>query len=237
MLAGAGAAVMCADVAADRAEETAKAIVDSGGRASAQATDVSRKDDVDALVAAAVEQFGRLDVMCNNAGIIVTAPVVELTEDDVDRVLAVNLKGVFFGCQAAARVMIAQRSGSIINIASAAIDTPAPRLAAYGMAKAGVAQLTRVLATEVAREGVRVNAIAPGFVVTGMTGRHFTNADGTVDEELKEATLGPMRKMTPLGIVGEPDDIAWAALYLAADASRFMTGQIIRPNGGAAMPW
>ena len=237
VLAEAGAAVVCADVVAGAADETAKAIGDDGGRASARLVDVSRKADVEALVASAVDEFGRLDVMCNNAGIIVNAPVVELSEDDLDRVLAVNLKGVFFGCQAAARVMVEQGSGSIINMASGAIDSPAPTLAAYGMAKAGVTQLTRVLAVEVARRGVRVNASAPGYVVTGMTGRHYTNPDGSIDEERKEETLAPFRKMTPLGRVGEPDDIAWAVLYLASDAARFVTGQILRPNGGVAMPW
>jgi 3-oxoacyl-[acyl-carrier protein] reductase len=237
VLAGAGAAVVCADIVSGPVEETAKAIVDAGGRASAQVTDVSRKDEVDALVVAAADQFGRLDVMCNIAGIILNAQVVDLSEEDLDRVLAVNLKGVFFGCQAAARVMVGQGSGSIVNMASTAIDTPTPTLAAYGMAKAAVTQLTRVLAVEVARKGVRVNAIAPGYVVTGMTGRHYINPDGSVDEARKEETLAPFRKMTPLGIVGEPEDIAWAVLYLASDASRFVTGQILRPNGGASMPW
>jgi 3-oxoacyl-[acyl-carrier protein] reductase len=237
VLAGAGAAVMCADVAAGAVEETAKGIVDGGGRASARVADVTRKDDVDALVADAVDQFGRLDVMCNNAGIMHNAAVVDITEEDLDRVFAVNLKGVLFGCQAAVPVMVEQGSGSIVNLASAAIDVPSATIGVYSMAKAAVAQLTRVLATEVAPHGVRVNAVAPGFVVTGITSRHFTNADGSVDEERKEGMLGRVRKITPLGIVGEPEDIAWAIHYLASDASRFMTGQIVRPNGGAAMPW
>jgi 3-oxoacyl-[acyl-carrier protein] reductase len=84
---------------------------------------------------------------------------------------------------------------------------------------------------------VRVNAIAPGFVLTGMTGRHFMNPDGTVDEAKREAALEPMRKRTPLGMVGQPEDIAYAVLYLCSDAARYVTGQILRPNGGVAMPW
>ena len=102
--------------------------------------------------------------------------------------------------------------------------------------KAGVAQLTKTLAVEVGPSGVRVNAIAPGLIVTAMTGRHFTKPDGTIDEALREATLQPMRERSPLGMVGDPDDIAYAVLYLASDAARFVTGQILRPNGGISIP-
>jgi 3-oxoacyl-[acyl-carrier protein] reductase len=207
-----------------------------GGTAWAVQTDVSRAAEVDALVARAVDETGRLDIMGNVAGIMHESMVVETTEADLDRVLGINLKGVFFGCQAAARVMSEQGSGSIINMASGAIDTPAPRIVCYAIAKAGVAQLTKTLAREVGANGVRVNAIAPGFVLTGMTGRHFINPDGTIDEARKQATIEPMSRMSPLGIVGEPDDIAYAVLYLASDASRFVTGQILRPNGGVVMP-
>jgi 3-oxoacyl-[acyl-carrier protein] reductase len=237
MLAAAGAQVVCADVDGAAADRTAAEIVRAGGRAAGSAVDVTDAAAVEALVAGTVDTHGRLDVMGNIAGIIVGGTVVDMTDSDFERVLAVNLKGVYYGCRAAARVMTAQGSGSIVNMASGAIDTPSPGLSGYGMAKAAVAQLTRVLATEVARAGVRVNAIAPGFVLTAMTGRHFTNPDGTVDEERKEAALAPMRKRTPLGDVGRPDDIAYTVLYLCSDAARFVTGQILRPNGGVAMPW
>jgi 3-oxoacyl-[acyl-carrier protein] reductase len=140
----------------------------------------------------------------------------------------VNLKGVFFGVQAALRVMGEHRSGSIVNMASAAIDHPAPGLAAYSMAKAGVAMLTRVAAQEGGPLGVRVNAIAPGFVVTPMTQRGEPERMAEVEKS--------MRRRSALGAIGEPEDIANAVLYLASDASRFMTGQILRPNGGTVMP-
>jgi 3-oxoacyl-[acyl-carrier protein] reductase len=197
---------------------------------------VSRRDDVEALVRDTVAQHGRLDVIANIAGIIHQSAVVDTEETDFDRVLATNLKGVLFGCQSAARVMVEQGSGSIVNMASGAIDTPAPGLVCYAVAKAGVAQLTKTLAAEVGPAGVRVNAVAPGFVITGMTSRHFVRDDGSVDEEARATVIAAMTERAPLGREGEPDDIAHAVLYLASDASSYMTGQVLRPNGGVAMP-
>jgi 3-oxoacyl-[acyl-carrier protein] reductase len=236
MLAGAGAAVACADIDAEAAERTASAIRDDGGRAHAVACDVRSRADVDALVAGTVDAYGRLDVMGNIAGIIQNSLVVDTSEEDLDRVLAVNLKGVFFGCQAAARVMVEQGSGSIVNMASGSIDVPKENLVCYAIAKAGVAQITKTLACEVGPAGVRVNAVAPGIIETAMTSRHFVNADGSVDEELRKATFDPFAQQAALRTVGEPNDIAFAVLYLASDAAKFVTGQVMRPNGGIAMP-
>jgi 3-oxoacyl-[acyl-carrier protein] reductase len=237
LLGAAGAAVVCADLDDAGAQSVAGQLEDEGGRALGYRLDVTVPGAVDTLVEHAVAELGRLDVMANIAGIIVQSPVVDFGDDALERILAVNLIGVFKGCRAAARVMIAQGSGSIVNMASAAIDTPSPGLAGYGMAKAGVVQLTRVLATEVGPQGVRVNAVAPGFVETAMTSRHFTAADGTVDESHRAAVLGAVARTNPLRMVGQPEDVAHAVLYLASDASRFVTGQVLRPNGGVAMPW
>ncbi|MET0884447.1 MAG: SDR family NAD(P)-dependent oxidoreductase [Acidimicrobiales bacterium] len=236
-MAEAGATVVCADRDAEGATVTARQITGAGGQADSVSLDVTDAEEVDAVVQGAVERHGRLDVMANVAGIIHTSTVLETQESDLDRILAVNLKGVFFGCQSAGRVMVAQGSGSIVNMASAAIDQPAPRLAPYGMAKAALVQLTKVLATEIGPIGVRVNAVAPGYIITGMTNRAWVAEDGTEDEEAKAAVTAQMAKGAPLRTVGEPDDIAYAVLYLASDASKFMTGQILRPNGGVAMPW
>jgi 3-oxoacyl-[acyl-carrier protein] reductase len=236
MLAGVGATVVCADVNGTAAKSTASAIVDAGGQADAVAVDVTSSSEVDDLVDGAVRDHGRLDVMCNIAGIMHNSLVVDTEDADFDRVLNVNLKGVFYGCRAAARVMTKQGFGSIINMSSGAIDTPAPTIVCYAVAKAGVAQMTKTLAVEVGQQGVRVNAVAPGWIVTGMTGRNFTNPDGSIDEERFKAVSAPMRKAAPLGRVGQPDDIAYAVLYLASDASSFVTGQILRPNGGLSIP-
>jgi 3-oxoacyl-[acyl-carrier protein] reductase len=236
MLAAAGAVLVCADLDAGGAERVAAEIRADGGAATGIGCDVSIRAEVDDLVEHAAADHGRVDVMANIAGIIHESLVVDTKEDDLDRVLGVNLKGVFFGCQAAARVMIGQGSGSIINMASGAIDAVAPNIVCYAMAKAAVAQLTKTLAVEVGPLGVRVNAIAPGFIITGMTSRHWRQPDGTLDLERKEQVTTPMIERSTLGRVGEPDDIAYAVLYLASDAADFMTGQILRPNGGVAMP-
>ncbi len=232
-LARAGATVVGADVDGDAAAATAAAI---GGTARSAQVDVSRADEVDELIEGTSRDLGRLDVLVNNAGIMHEQLVADTTEEELDRVLGINLKGVFFGCRAAARVM-AGRDGSIVNLASAAVDMPAPKLACYGMSKAAVVQLTRTLAMELGAGGVRVNAVAPGFIITAITARHFTNPDGTVDEERKAAVTKGFGRVAPLGRVGEPEDVADVVLFLASDASRYLTGQILRPNGGMAMPW
>src|SRR5579864_2584698 len=218
-LSDAGARLVLADRDEDNLEKTLKMV----DEAIVVSTDVSKKAEVDALVDAAVSHYGRLDVMANVAGIMgAGGPIPSIEEAVLDRVLAINLKGVFFGVQAALRVMEGQRSGSIINVASAAIDAPAANLAVYSMAKAGVAMLTRVAAVEGGPMAVRVNCVAPGFVVTPMTQR------GT-DEQMA-AVEASMRRRSALGAVGAPDDIANAILYLASDASAYMTGQTLRPN-------
>ena len=223
-LAGAGARVAIADVDEPGLKETAAMIPGS----LPLTTDVSKKVEVDRLVERTVEELGRLDVMANIAGIIRGSPLVDTDEAELDRVLAVNLKGVFFGCQAALAVMAEQGSGSIVNMTSTAIDQPAGGLASYSISKAGVAMLTRVAAQEGGPKGVRVNAVAPGFVITPMTTRP--------DPQQMETMVTAMRKRSPLGAVGEAEDVANAVLYLACDASRFVTGQILRANGGVAMP-
>lgn len=236
-LAAAGAHVVVADIDQTSLGLTAALI----GGATAVATDVADRNAMDRLVAAAVNAHGRLDAMVNVAGVIRTGDLADLDDDDLDAILRVNLKGVLFGTQAAIHAMRptgrAPGGGSIVNVTSAAIDMPAASYGAYAISKAGVAMLTRTAAVEEGKHGIRVNAVAPGFVETAMTGRWFTGEDGRVDREAREAFLGAVAKQSPMGITGEPEDIAAAIVFLVSDASRFMTGQILRPNGGTVMPW
>jgi 3-oxoacyl-[acyl-carrier protein] reductase len=197
--------------------------------------DVSVKAQVDALAALVVEAHGHIDVWANVAGILRFGPIVETTEEDLDQIIAVNLKGVYWGSAAAARVMIPAGRGSIINIASAGGEVPAPGISGYALTKAAVLMFTRTLAIELGSSGIRANSVAPGFVETPMTAVHFTNQDGTIDADRRRGILDARAGQSPLGVTGEPEDIAYAMLYLASDASRFMTGQTLRPNGSVYM--
>ncbi|MEU8936430.1 SDR family NAD(P)-dependent oxidoreductase [Streptomyces goshikiensis] len=226
LLAEAGAAVHCADRDERGLAETAALIAKAGGSATAQPLDVTDRTAIRAAVRAA----GPLDIAAAIAGVMHTSTVLETTDEDLDRILDINFKGVLRTCQEAARAMIAAgRPGAIVTMASGAVDAAQPGLLCYSAAKAAVVQLTKTLATETGPYGIRVNAVAPGWIRTPMTGRH--------SPEVREQTEAAMVRMSPLRRVGEPEDIAQAVLYLASDASSFMTGQILRPNGGVSMPW
>ncbi|MGW1894628.1 SDR family NAD(P)-dependent oxidoreductase [Streptomyces sp. NPDC002004] len=226
LLARAGAVVHGADLDAAGLEETAALVKGAGGVAHLHVLDVTDR----AALRRAVRSCDRLDVLAAVAGIMHSSPVLETRDEDLDRVLNVNFKGVLHACQEAAEAMIASGTrGSIVTMASGAVDTGGPGLLCYGVAKAAVVQLTKTLATEVGPHGIRVNAVAPGWIRTPMTERH--------DPRAQAHTEALMVRMSPLGRVGEPEDVAHAVLHLASDAAAFTTGQILRPNGGVAMPW
>ncbi|MFD8234290.1 SDR family NAD(P)-dependent oxidoreductase [Streptomyces sp. NPDC059696] len=226
LFAEAGATVHCADRDTEGLQGTAALIADSGGTAHTHTLDVTDRHGLQQALASCE----RLDVLATIAGIMHSSPVLETRDEDLDRVLNVNFKGVLYACQEAARLMIAQGvRGRIVTMASDAVDTGGPGLLCYGAAKAAVVQLTKTLATELGRHGIRVNAVAPGWIRTPMTDRH--------DSASQAHTESVMARMSPLGRVGAPEDIAHAVLHLASDASAFTTGQILRPNGGVAMPW
>ncbi|NRA08974.1 MAG: SDR family oxidoreductase [Myxococcales bacterium] len=236
VLAGAGARVVLGDLDAAGAEENAAALRDAGGQAIAHAVDVAKREQVDALIARATSEWGGLDILCNVAGVPADGPLAELSDDEFERVVGINVKGTLFGCQAAIAAMSQRGGGSIINVASGAIDLAVPNYGLYAMTKAAITQLSQTLAVEVGGQGIRVNVIAPGVTLTNFTKRHLKNEDGSLNPERYEGFVDAMKAGSPLGMVGEPIDQAWLVLYLASDASRFCTGQIWRANGGATIP-
>lgn len=229
----AGADVVIADVGVEGLEETAALVAEAGGTAVVVPTDVSDRDQVNALAIAAVRANGRLDVWANVAGVIRNSLIVDSTPEDVQFVTGVNLFGTYWGIAAAGRAM--KNGGSIINVSSAGGEMPAPTLSIYAMTKAAVSHLTRCAAMELGAANIRVNAIAPGFTDTPMVQRNWTKPDGTVDDDAREGLLASRSAQSPLRTTGTPEDQTWAMLYLASDASRFVTGQVIRPNGGVVM--
>src|SRR5688572_26239552 len=217
-----GARVVVVDRTIASGEETARAVSDEGGEAVFFEADVSDAADVAAMVAAAVDRWGRLDVLFNNAGI--EGPSVRLLEYDEaewDQVIAVNLKAVYLGMRAAIPQMVSQGAGVILSTASAAGLVGLARSSAYSAAKAGVVGLTRTVALEYGPQGIRVNCICPGFVHTPMLGR--------VLGDRPEAVLTPH---AALRRVGQPDDIARAAVYLASDEAAYVTGVPFVVDGG-----
>lgn len=236
-LASAGATIVGGDLDEAGAQVTADEVTAEGGTAVVMRTDVTRRADVDALVDRAAADFGRVDIVGNVAGVPHNKMVAEVTDEEFERILAINLKSVFYGCQAAIRHMVPQGSGNIVNISSGAIDTPAPTLACYAMTKAAVAMLTKTLATEVGRHGIRVNAIAPGMILTNFSRHNFVDEQGNVVPERLEQYHKRASALAPLGRAGDPQDVANTFLYLVSDAASFVTGQIERPNGGVSMPW
>ncbi len=237
VLGAAGATVVCADVDVDGLGATVAAVEDAGGKARAVATDVTVRADVEAVVAGTMDEFGRLDGMCNIAGAMFPGLIEDLDDDTIDRGIALNLKGVLFGTQYAIRAMKSSGRGSIVNVSSAAIDSPAAGIGVYAFTKAAVAMLSMTAAVEAGEHGIRVNAVAPGLVITPFTTWRLRAADGSIDQQAYDDFIAMATEKSPLGIVGEPMDQALLIHYLLSDAAKYATGNIFRVNGGQAMPW
>ena len=219
-----GARVMLASRSVDVLKEIANQIIESGGQAAATEVDVCDHGSIEALVHETVAAFGQLDIMVNNAGISSAHESMDLSPEIWDQAVKTDLYGVFYGCQSAARIMKEQASGGcIINITSMYGISAVPMRAAYCASKAGANMLTRVLAGEWASHGIRVNAIAPGYIRTELVQDIIDR--GILDTESIE-------NRTPLGRLGEVGDLEGMAVYLASEESSFMTGSIITLDGG-----
>jgi len=218
-----GASITVADIRTDPrmgGEPTHDLITEAGGAAQFVECDVSSVTDLNAAVEAAVDAYGSLDIMVNNAGVERQLPVGEVGEDDYEWLMDINLKGVYFGSQAAIQRMVDQDGGgAIINMSSIAGIRGLDDSSLYCTSKGGVSNLTRQLAVEHGENDIRINALCPGFIETAMT-----MEDGD--------TTGDILKQTPLGRAGQPEEVADAALFLASDQSSFVTGHNLVMDGG-----
>ena len=214
-----GARVLCVDQALARAEETVGLIRAEGGEAAAVEADVTRADDGRAMVDAAVARWGGLDVLHNNVGVESRTDLLDTTEEEWDRVLAVDLKSVFLSTRAAVPALVARGGGSVICVSSVAAHRGHGRTA-YAAAKAGIEGFVRTVAVQLGPQGVRINAIAPGTVWTPMV------------ESLGADARERRRKASPLGTEGTGWDVGWGAVYLASDESRWVTGQVLVIDAG-----
>ena len=218
-----GAHLVIADISLSSAEETAREISATGVKTLALALDVSKSGDVTAAFANIIKEFGRIDVVINNAGITKDGLILRMKEEDWDAVININLKGVFLCSKEAVKLMMKQRYGRIVNIASVVAFIGNPGQANYSASKAGIVGLTRTIAAEYASRGVTVNAVAPGFIATAMT------------EALPDNIRQEMLKSIPVGTFGSVNDVANAVAFLASPDNGYITGQVIHVNGGMYM--
>ncbi len=218
-----GANLAIADVSEDAARETAGELASAGAKTMAVKLDVSKSDQVVKAFEDVVKEFGRLDILINNAGITKDGLVLRMKEEDWDAVININLKGVFLCSKEAVKVMVKQKYGRIVNIASVVAFMGNPGQVNYSASKAGIVGLTKTVAREYASRGLTVNAVAPGFISTAMT------------DALAENVRQEMLKSIPVGKFGTVDDVANAVSFLASADAGYITGQVIHVNGGMYM--
>ncbi len=221
-LAEAGATMAVTSRNREQSQAIADQIVKLGGQASAFEVDVTSVESINKMVAAVHEHFGRIDILVNNAGLNIAEPALAVTEEHWDRVMDTNLKGTFFCAQAVGRLMVDRGYGRIVNISSQMGSVGWNDRACYCASKGGVNQLTKVLAVEWAEKGVTVNAVAPTFIETRMTGGMLAN------EQFRKEVL----RRIPMGRLGQPGEVLGAVIFLASDAGSLVTGHTLLVDGG-----
>ena len=218
-----GASVVVSDIDAGNAQQASQAILDTGGRAICHPADVTDSSQVDSLVDRAVAEFGRLDIMWNNAGGALPEVTHEVTDENYRTVIALNMDGVFFGTRAALRVMVPQKSGNILITTSGAGLGAVPGLATYGMAKAGVINLAKSVADEYGELGIRANVVSPGPIASEGFMQFLNSVEGL---------RAKMEGGVPVRRLGQPEEIANTALFLASDEASYVSGVVIPVDGG-----
>jgi 2-dehydro-3-deoxy-L-rhamnonate dehydrogenase (NAD+) len=222
-LSRAGAQVMVADIAEAGAVAAAERLREGGGKATGVAADVTSPTEVGTMVERTLDVFGAVDILVNNAGITGRdAPLWETTDEDWEKVLGLNLTGVFYCCRAVVSHMRERRSGAIVNVASISGKEGNPNMIPYSVSKAGVICLTKALAKEVITDAVRVNAVAPGVIETPLL------------DQLQPEAIDYMKSKVPMGRMGSPEEVAAVVHFLASDAASFVTGQCYDVSGGRA---
>ena len=224
-LAKAGAKVAVADISLEECQRVVEEIAKQGGEAMAIKCDVSKKKEVDEMVKKIVKEFGKIDILVNNAGIAQFVPFLEMTEEEWDRTLDINLKGYFLCAQACVKEMAKQKSGVIVNIASVAMGQQGvgmSNIVHYCASKGGIAGMTEALAVELAPYNIRVNAISPGMIETPMI--------SSIKQDSK--TVEAMLAKVPMRRVGKPEEVSNLVLFLASEVSSYMTGSTVIIDGG-----
>lgn len=218
-----GACVVMSDIDVEKVEAEARALSPTGDTAIAMRCDVAARDQIAACIDLAEATFGPLDIMVNNAGLSFAKDVLEVSDEEMDRILGINLKGTFFGTQEAARRMAARGTGAIVNMSSMQAALAIPNQLPYGMSKASINQLTRIFAVAMAPKGVRVNAVGPGTILTAASKRNVLQND-----KARQSVLSRI----PMGRLGKPSEVASVVSFLASEDASYVTGQIIYIDGG-----
>ncbi|MTI46463.1 3-oxoacyl-ACP reductase FabG [Sporosalibacterium faouarense] len=218
-----GAKVVVASIAQEEVTQVVEEIKTNNGEVMGLVVDVTKGDQVNDMISQVINKYGKVDIIVNNAGITADATLLKMNEDQWDKVIDVNLKGVYNCGQAAAKVMAEQGSGVILNASSVVGLYGNYGQTNYAATKWGVIGMTKTWAKELGKKGIRVNAVAPGFILTPMV------------KKMPDKVLDMMKKKSPLGLLGEPEDIANAYLYLASDEARFITGSVLEITGGVIL--
>ncbi|MBA7654959.1 Gluconate 5-dehydrogenase [subsurface metagenome] len=225
-LAEAGAAVIIANRRAEEGKQAAESLKKDGLNVISIPTDVSNESSIAAMVSKVVKDFGKIDVLVNNAGVIIRKAAEEMSREDWDHIMNTNLRGAFFCCQLVGREMIKQKKGKIINISSDASQRAMPERSVYATSKAGVSHLTRCLAVEWAKHNINVNAIGPGPTHTPLNKKYYEENPDKLQQTVQSI---------PMGRMGDTSDYIGAAVFLASEASNFMTGQTLLVEGGSTI--